>query len=255
MKRMILGMSVVAAMLLTASSAMAAGLNLRWQNCLGDAGTADRTSACASNLGNAGTLVGSFVIDNDIIGVTGVECVLDVLAAGGTLPQWWEYNAPGGTVGCRGTAMTANAAISGSAVNCFDWAGGAAAGGLAAYRSTDDQSIDPASRPAHKRIIIGFAVAAPTDVVAGPGAEYFAFNTVITNAKTTGAGNCLGCATPVCIVFNSINIVPGTAAGTVIGAGTAAGTNFATFNGGAGANCLLVPTKNTTWGQVKSLYR
>ncbi len=255
MKRMILGMSVVAAMLLTASSAMAAGLNLRWQNCFGDGGTADRTSACGSNLGNAGTLVGSFVIDSDVLGVTGVECVLDVLAAGGTLPAWWDYSAPGGTVGCRGTAISANAAISGSAVNCFDWAGGVAAGGLAAYRSTDDQSIDPASRPAHKRIIIGFAVAAATDVAAGPGAEYFAFNTVISNAKTTGAGNCAGCATTACIVFNSINIVSGTTGSVVVGAGTAAGSNFATWQGGAGANCALVPTKNTTWGQVKSLYR
>lgn len=248
MKRMILGMSVVAAMLLTASSAMAAGVNLRWNACFGDGGVVDRTSACTSNLGSAGTLVGSFQLDSDILGVTGIEGVLDIIAAGGSLPAWWDFSAPGGTVGCRGTALSINPTISGSAVNCFDWAGGQAAGGLAAYTDTGS----PAGVPGHRRIKLGFAVAAPTDV---PGAaEFFAFNLGLSNAKTTGTGNCAGCATSVCIVLNSILVQPGIAQGTVLGSGTAAGSNIATWQG-SGPDCSLVPTKNTTWSQVKSLYR
>ena len=49
MMRRILGLSVVAAMLCVASSALAApGISMRWQFCSGEGtGTADRTFACA----------------------------------------------------------------------------------------------------------------------------------------------------------------------------------------------------------------
>ncbi|MEQ1833843.1 MAG: hypothetical protein ABL977_12375 [Candidatus Eisenbacteria bacterium] len=241
---------------LTAVAANAApGLNLRWSNCFSDGGADNRTSACTTTLGNAGSLVGSYELGPDgVLGVTGVEIVIDLASAGATLPAWWTYNAPGGTIGCRGTALTLNAAISGAAVNCFDWAGGAGAGGLAAYR------VGQFYGPATARIVAGFAVASATDV---PGAaEMFAFNAVITNAKTVGTGACVGCATPVCIALNSINVVPGTAASTFLGApANGPGSNIATWQGGAGVSSTLgggcpaaTPTKNTTWGSVKSLY-
>lgn len=258
MKRMILGMSLVAALLLTASSAMAAGVNLRWTNCFGDAGTQNKVSACASTLGSAGTLVGSFELATAITGdgtpaniggVTGIEGILDLIAAGGALPAWWDYSAPGGTVGCRGNAMALNATISGAAVNCFDWAGGQAAGGLAAYNDTGS----PAGIPGHRRIKLGFAVATAVDVPAA--AEMFGFNIVISNAKTTGAGACTGCATNVCIVLNSVNVVPGILAGVLLGSGTAPGSNIATWQASVAGDCSGVPTKNATWSQVKSLYR
>ena len=259
MKRMILGMSLVAALLLTASSAMAAaGVNLRWNACFGDAGAQNRVSACASNLGNAGTLVGSFELGTGIAGdgspantggVTGIEGILDLIATGGALPAWWDYSAPGGTIGCRGSALALNPTISGAAVNCFDWAAGQAAGGLAAYNDTGS----PAGTPGHRRIKLGFAVATAVDVPAA--AEFFAFNIVISNAKTTGAGNCVGCTENVCIVLNSINVVPGILAGVLLGDGTAPGSNIATWQASVAGDCTGVPTKNATWSQVKSLYR
>ena len=241
---------------LTAVAASAApGLNLRWQSCFADGGLENRANACTSTLGSAGTLVGSYELGAaGVLGVTGIEIVVDLASAGTSLPEWWKFNAPGGTVGCRGAALAVNPTISGAAVNCFDWAGGQAAGGLAAYR------INTSYGPTTARSIAGFAVATPTDV---PGAtEMFAFNASISMAKTVGTGACAGCAVPVCIVLNSINVVPGTAASTFLGdPANAPSSNVALWQGGAGVtsirgiNCpAATPTRNTTWGSVKSLY-
>src|SRR5438874_1088530 len=78
MKRMLLGVSMVAAMLFAASSALAGGVNLAWTNCLNDGGVQSRINACANNLGSA-SLVASFTPDQDITGVTGIEAVVDFL--------------------------------------------------------------------------------------------------------------------------------------------------------------------------------
>ena len=49
---------------------------------------------------------------------------------------------------------------------------------------------------------------------------------------------------------------PGTAGGDVIlgepGPGNA---NWATWQGGSGANCATVPARAVTWGRLKGLYR
>ena len=119
MKRSLLMSTILLA--LTAVSANAAGLNLRWQSCLGDGGAQNRTIACTSNLGNAGIAVGSFVLASDV-NSTGIELIVDIATAGTALPAWW-------TTACRTGFITANPTISPAAINCFDWASGAAAGG------------------------------------------------------------------------------------------------------------------------------
>jgi hypothetical protein len=246
MKRMITGVSLVAAMLLMASSVMAEGLSLAWNACALDGGVSNKTSACTSNLGNAGTAVGTFNLDADHPGITGVELIVDFIAQSATMPAWWQGS-------CR-TPVTMNAAISGAAANCFDWANGGGLGGVASIIENYAYGVNTA------RIIGGFAVAPPgVDIVALPassGTEYFAFNMVLSNTKTTGTGSCAGCATPMCLVFNNVKgaiATPGVY--TInIGAANSPSSNVITWQG-AGADCAAVPTKNTTWSQVKSLYR
>jgi hypothetical protein len=239
-----------------ASSALAApGTNLRWSNCFGDVGAQNRTSVCTSSLGNAGSLVGSFEMPSLLAGVTGVELSLDLAVAGASLPAWWTFTA----AGCRPGALTMNAAISGSAANCFDWASGAAAGGLAAYN-------EGFWGPSSAHILGGFAVPAAFAANLEPGAEYFAFNAVLSNTKTTSTGSCAGCLSGACIVFNSIKVavppVAGQPDGSILITGSAnPASNYALWQGGAGVSTLLgqgcpgaTPTRNTTWSKVKSLY-
>ena len=245
MKRSILMVGVVAAMLLTTSSAFAADLNLRWTNCLGDAGLQNKTSACTSNLGSAGSLVGSFVLPNNVVGATGIETIVDVVVNATALPAWW-------TAACRTGFMGMNPTISPSAANCFEWAPGVAGGLGKFWETTPPGGTNYGANTG--RAIAAFATATPTDVVAGPGNEYFAFNLTISNAKSTGTGSCAGCATAACLVFNSVKMVAGLSTAVFLEGANTAGSNIATWQGTA-ANCAAVPARNTSWGAVKSLYR
>lgn len=253
MKRTFFGKTMLAAMCLHASIALAGGLNLAWDHCASDGGLQAKASACLTNAAN-NILVGSFVPIVDIAGVTGIECVLDVLIGDGTspIPPWWDM---AGIGACRNTfppALSVTGVPLGPAIYCTDWASGSAAGGLAAYAVGGN--VPPANALAHRRMVIGFAVptASAADLLSTQ--EYFGFNVLISNIKTVGTGACAGCLEPACIVFNSLNIVPGTNQTQRVQAGTSAGSNFATWQTAA-PNCQLVPTKRTTWGGVKQLYR
>src|SRR5204862_375476 len=82
----------------------------------------------------------------------------------------------------------------------------------------------------------------------------FVLDLVINTSHTVAGppGPCAGCTTPVCIVLNTVNVVPGTNPGTRIGAPSSGSSNQATWQGAGGAICAAVPVKNATWGQVKA---
>jgi hypothetical protein len=250
MKPTLLAASVIAAMGFAGSTATAGGVNLAWNNCASEGGTANRSSTCDSNSG-ADVLTGSFVPAADIAGVTGVEIVLDVIVGDGisTIPPWWDM----GSGGCRGGAITANGFGNAANTICTDWASGAASGGLAAYTG-GDYHINPANQPAVRLMVLGFAVAPVDSANLFSTQEYFAFNVRIGNASTIGTPSCAGCTAPACIVLNSINVVAGATQQQRLDTGTTAGSNFATWRG-VGPSCQLVPTKRATWGAVKALYR
>ena len=232
-----------------ATTADAAGLNLRWSSCMADGGPQNRTSACTNNVGS-NVLVASFVLPSaGVLQASGIELLLDIATAGATLPSWW-------TTSCRTGFITCNPTISASAVNCFDWAEGAAAGGLAAYNQGTLYG------PSSARLLAGYAVASNNRKNVLGDVEYFAFNTVISNAKTTGTGSCAGCSTPACIAFTNLKMAAGTVTGAVVNTPTVSASNYALWHGGAGVSTSLgsgcpnaTPTRNTTWGSVKSLYR
>jgi hypothetical protein len=91
--------------------------------------------------------------------------------------------------------------------------------------------------------------------------EWYAFFVVIDNARSVLVPlrpplACTGCSTPVCIVFNTLVLDQGGGnPGVWLNGPPIPGGNLATWQGGSGANCSLVPAKRTTWGELKSLYR
>jgi hypothetical protein len=242
---------------LTASLASAAaGVNLRWTECFGDAGASNRNSTCASNTGSQ-AMMGSFELGADLGDVSGLEIVVDIATASPTLPAWWAFKNVGT---CRQASLGMGSALSPNAANCADWSNGAPAGGLAAYNIGIPD-------PNTARIIGGIAEALPlSQLVAGQ--EYFGFSVAINNAKTVGTGACAGCSVPACIVLNSILCATPPVAGVpsrdtkVSGPTNGTDSNFCTWQGGAGVNTgrgtgcpSATPTHNTTWSSVKSLYR
>lgn len=254
MKMLAVLCGLLGALVATQASA-AAGVNLRWSNCFSDGGAIDRTSACNSNLATAGTLVGSFETSAPVTGVRQLNFTVDLASAGAALPDWWRFNAPGGIVGCRGTALTMNAVISIAAVQCFDWSEGQAVGAVQSYQ------VGVPAGPTTARLTLTTGVLSPgLDLV--PATEYFAFNVLIVNAKTTGTGSCAGCSTPMCVFIRQMFMT--TEDGRSLGfAGSTHGADsfYVTWQGGVGVGSLIgtgcpnaTPTRNSTWGAVKSLY-
>lgn len=248
MKKMMLLCAALLAV--SATVASAAGVNIRYNNCFGDAGLQNKTFACNTNTGS-NLLVLGFNLTNAQAGVTGIEIMVDGASAGTALPDWWKYVAVGS---CRQAALTVNNVISGSAVNCLDWASGTSLGALAAYQIGN-------YGPTSFRVKIGYAVGTAVDLEAG---EYFGANMTYTNVKTVGTGSCAGCSTPVCIMLSSVNVVSGTSIQNKQSGESVSGnqSNYVTWQGGAGVSTTIgsgcpaaTPTKNATWGSVKSLYR
>ena len=228
-----------------ATSASAAGVNFAWNECYG-AGTGARNRDFACNL-NTGTnnAVGSFVAPDGIAALSGNEVTLDLQSAGATLAAWWSFKNVGT---CRTTSLSVNfVANAGNAV-CVDEFSGGGAGGIGAY------FIGFGGNPARARIVMAIATAAPGPIDVG--VEYFAFNLLINNAKTVGTGACAGCTVPVCLVLNSIKLTQPIGVGDFVLSQTGApASNYITWQTGYPGCLGATPTRNTTWGSVKSLYR
>jgi hypothetical protein len=242
---------VVAALLLAAPSAWAAGVSMTWLNCSGEGtGTNNRTFACNVNTGT-NLLVTSFMLPADLAQVSGNELVVDVLSASDPLPDWWTFREAGT---CRTTSLGFNTTANANDVVCVDWAQGQSAGGIG-YYGIELGTIDPLLTNQHRRLKIALAVPSTglLDLLANT--EYFSCNITVNNQKTVGTGACAGCTEQMCLVLNSVNVTTPVQANNVkLSDPISAGSSTVTWQN-AGPNCQLVPTRNATWGTVKSLYR
>ncbi len=240
-------------LILLASTAHAgAGVNIRWTDCFGDGGAINRNFACDTNTGQH-VLVCSFELGQPILQAGGNEVVVDLASAGPSLPAWWLLKNAGT---CRQSALSVNftpAPVSA----CQDWTGTVDGGGIGAYNIGQF-----GANTARLKVAMAVPLNAYTDLVAGQ--EYFSHNIVIRNDKTVGAGACAGCATPVCIVLQSIRIttaVPQNDRQLMVPT-NGTDSNYASWQGGAGVVTYLgsgcpaaTPTRQQTWGAVKALYR
>jgi len=228
-----------------ASMASAAGINLSWNDC-GLAGTQNATFACNANTG-LNTAVASYDPPTGINEFLGISSQVDVTTDAATLPDWWQH---GGTF-CRGTTgLAISFDFTSGPFTCFDFFGGQAAGGFAydvGYGS-----------PARGRLRIQCAVPFDSRAPINAGTEYYAFKMNLLRAKTTGTGSCAGCTNPACIVLNEIQLFQPPEAANDPKLTNPIDRLFVTWQVPAGGppGCpQSTPTKSSTWGQVKSLYR
>lgn len=253
-------LSVLFALLLTLTPATAAGegVNLAWNDCLGQGtGIQNVTFACNTNAGRH-VLSGSFVLGQAVPDAVGLEIVLDLASDSATLPPWWTFLAPGS---CRVSSLTADFLPQPTETVCADWANSLAVGGLAAYcTGFCDNTFLSANRA---RIKLVDAVPQADAQNLATGTEYFAFHLWLDHQKTVGAGACSGCLTPVCIVLNSIDVVGrGNVGSRKLTTSAAPGSDFASWQGGGVpvvngvSGCpAATATRRSTWGGVRSLYR
>jgi hypothetical protein len=262
MKKMLL---ISCAMLaLTATAALAGGLNFNWGfECYTDGPITDKVWACNSNSNGTltvptyHTMTVSFkpTVSHEIVIATDV--VIDGQTTALVIPAWWQFANSGA---CRINALSNNSGYGGTMASCSDAFGGLGSGGVTYYGDPSVATI-PTPQPIgnRARIKATWAIAAASAQPVDASIEYFAMNIKVTNEKTNGVigtTKCDGCLTPMNWVLNSI--VPaytdaGVLSDEVIN--TPIANQCIAWQGGGTGLCAATPAKNTTWGQVKSLYR
>ena len=231
----------------TARPAAGAGLSIAWDDCRPPLGFGNNNKAfgCASDI-NELPLFPSFSIPTSIDSVYSMELVIDFNVAGvetDPLPPWWLM-APG----CRANAWAADATASFSCTDAWDGKGtGSFQGWIPGT---------PGSSSRHARLLVAVGTL-PQDAVTLLGnATYTACRIILRTVNTVACND--GCSTPACMVFNSLLIrrLHTPADEEILISGPEMGLSDRTFwQGVGGADCTAVPTRRTTWGAVKALYR
>lgn len=242
-----------ALLVLGASAAAAApGLNLAWGGgCWLENPVNTKTFACNTNTGNA-QMTASYTPTASQPNFVGVECVLDFQFDGvTTVPDWWTFADP---AACRNTSLSTSADFSGAPqTSCVDAWFGLGAGGIAAYQTATSVPHDlRVDTPGWARLKVAYALSTASPLTGGT--EYYAFRATINYQKTVDPGACAGCATPATIVLNQIKSAEDTPPNTQEYI-TNEDINRCITWGSSTVPCAQVPTRNTSWGQIKSLYR
>ena len=238
---------LVAGCLVAPPAGAAEGLFLTWNDCALAPGSAhDYQQPCTSNAGSQ-ELFCAFRMPADRDSVLGVEIEVDIQHADATMPDWWRFD----VAGCRAGSLQAGFTFP-PASPCVDFFPAIPGGGLQGYTLNQ-----PHGGPNQASIIVtaqwltdlGYARLDSLNL-------YFAAGLAISNTLSTGAEACAGCLDPACLVLNSIHVIrqPGTG-DVVLTAPGPDNANWATWQGGTGANCSAVPVRTVTWGRLKGLYR
>ena len=236
---------LVALALLFATAAHAGTLNLRWNACLGDGGVQNRAFACDTDL-ESEQLVASFSLPAAMENVMGVDCFINIDFQGAALPAWWEFVGAGGA--CRLTSLVATSTLPAGASSCIDFAN-FARDAYFVYQAAP-------SGPNTARLEVVSPVIPNGFFPLAAGQEYLAFTLTIDHQKTVGARGCGGCLVPACLGLNPIRLLrqPPDYVPVFPTSGT---THIATWQGSTIVPfCVgLTPTRPSTWGEVKALYR
>lgn len=236
----------VLALLAVPSLASAAGRSLAWDNCFPGGGHSDKIFACNTNSdAEAHTLVVSFTPPAGITAFVGIETEIVVWPDNSVLPPWWEVKGVGR---CRDGQVVASADFSSGPFGCTDPWLGSASGPLSVYNIGFPN-------PNNARLAMLITLSNSAARALNEGEEYYAVKVTILNAKTIGAGSCTGCALDACLSLRNLSILQtsGTPGGDV--------DIFDSWSDEVGWNdpwplvCMGVPTRTTTWGSIKSLYR
>jgi hypothetical protein len=233
---------------LSASAALAAGINLSYNDC-GTFGLASKSFACNNNTATGtglNTVVASFVAPSGVDHYVSCESELEIQTDSPTLPDWWKIR---GTGQCRTGVLLSNADFTAGPFNCTDFFSGAAAGGIGAY----DLAFGGLNR-SHIKLV--WAVAPDAEGALIDGTEYYAFKISFNNSKSFGTGSCAGCAIPACINMRYIKVVQPSVYLDNRTISNPADRAHVTWQAAGDPICIgATPSKNSTWGAVKALYR
>jgi hypothetical protein len=252
---------LAAALLLVAVAAHAmprpnaGGVNIAWgPRCFPENPVNVVAFACNSNTEPVEwPMTMSFAVDLEMTDFIGVEITLHGAPTTSVLPDWWNLHGVPEPIGCHwdgfgGYDVNHLAALADG--TCHDWTAGQAftVNGVNVY--TDFLEI----------LVVG-AVDAEHPVDLQPNVEYYAGTVTIRNGRTVGTGACAGCSTGMVWTLYQLTACGLNGRRDDIwqprpGGSACLGWNVDGLTGPySWGFCYPVPVRNTTWGQVKALYR
>lgn len=218
------------------------GLDLSWSDC-GAYGQGLRNWACTGTTGK-NVLIVSFQSPWPMPELIGASAVVDLQTNQATLSPFWQLQSGG----CRSEAFSINSNFVSGPFSCADpWLGNAAVTYNYLYQY---------GGPNRARILMSCSVPEPT--TSDGNSEYYAFQLVLTNAKSMGLDACAGCSDGVCFVLNSIQLMQPASLNANYTVVPPLIRNWAVWQSGgfiSGMCPIVVPVRNSTWGSVKALYR
>ena len=236
----------------------AAGLNFTWSptNACQSPQITNQTFACDANDASF-TMVGSFMPGVQATQFYGIEVIVDGQSDGANVPSWWQAFNDGS---CRQNSVSPGAAFLAGGGCTKLWSAGAS-GGLGAWQTTD-YPPPTGNVPAANRLRFKIAyVMATARVNLNVSKEYSAFQLIMdsNNSINDPAADppivaCPGCLVPVTLLLQQINVLDEAGAGSFEAITTELTNRCITWQSSTVA-CAVVPTRNRTWGEIKSLYR
>jgi len=235
-------------LVLVAPLATAAGVNLNWGSlCWGDVAASNlKTFACATNAtSNTFKMTASFVVADLMPDYANVATYIKGVSETGIIPDWWRL-ATGDCRNATGVYVAAQPAYPGNVELCADMFGGTGQGG-GGWGYLDAGTLVEQSV---------YAVAAP-GVELPADLETFACTFTIKNLKTVGTGSCAGCLTGMVFGLHHVTVGGAVSSPVMLTTPVVGGNQCLVWQHDfPGQPCNApVPARNTTWGQVKSLYR
>ncbi|OGF15219.1 MAG: hypothetical protein A2W00_06405 [Candidatus Eisenbacteria bacterium RBG_16_71_46] len=229
---------------LAAPTAQAGGINIAWgTRCWFDNPTALSTFACDSNDGTVSFTV-SFNPADDM-DFRYLDAWIHFQSDSAELPDWWQLTDPGG---CREGSLSVSADTSATWHGCPNpWKGMPITHKFVKWSTSAFPYFDPVAANRAK-LRVSYAMA-PPGVRIRRVYEYYGFTVTINFARTVGAEACRGCSTPVTIVLNSV-LTSGLRPLT-----TPLYNQCLRWQAGGVTPCSATPTRSSTWGKLKSLYR
>ena len=218
-------------------------LDLTWDDCTSGAAQSLKISNCATNAGPSHILVAAATFPDSYSDLLGVEAEIELFSPTvPALPDYWHIE-PAGCSSSR--AIFAPNSVTGS---CEAIWLGTGAGGIS--RVEWPVGGDP------RRMLVHVVSATADGASSTAGAVSPLFELRFNRQRTTGAGACAGCTTPVAFWLRSLRLVRGvagsgeiTAPDLLLSAPALSSTAFWQQVTGA---TEVVPT---SWGRIKTTYR
>ena len=241
------------ALVLGSSTGAANGLVTTWQSCPEQTDAAKAvTFDCDPASGSSYDLIGTFSLSHAVAGIISIDGIVDLRFEGQTsVPAFWQLP----PIGCNQSGL---ALIDIEPASCTAYASPFCAAGGACDALITGYAVDYKG-PGTGRMLFTIArsSANPTSLAQEP-AKYFGFDL---RFNMDNAGFCAGCNTPTTIVWNTAVLYAASAgtgmevAAAILTSADALSDPCVNANGGTSTGCATTPTRRSTWGSLKSLYR